>query len=44
VSLTINRPLEGYSDTEIEKIVVGFIAWLQAGTNANLKKIIAGEN
>lgn len=44
VSLTINRPIDGYSDDEILKQVTGFIAWLQAGTNANLKKLIAGEN
>lgn len=44
VSLTINRPLDGYSDDEILKQVTGFVAWLQAGTNANLKKLIAGEN
>lgn len=44
IALTINRPLEGYSDAEIEKQVTGFISWLTAGTNANLKKIIAGEN
>lgn len=44
VALTINRPLEGYSDSDIEKMVGGFIDWLKAGTNANLKKIIAGEN
>lgn len=44
VSLNINRPAEGYSDTEVLKQVSGFIAWLTAGTNANLKKLIAGEN
>lgn len=44
VSLTINRPVSGFSDAEVEKQVVGFIAWLTAGTNANLKKILAGEN
>lgn len=44
IALTINRPLEGYSDADVEKQVVGFIAWLTASTNANLKKLIAGEN
>lgn len=44
IALTINRPLEGFSDADVEKQVVGFIAWLTASTNANLKKIIAGEN
>lgn len=44
VSLTINRPLAGYSDDDIVKQVTGFISWLTAGTNANLKKLIAGES
>lgn len=44
IALTINRPLEGFSDADIEKQVVGFFGWLTAGTNANLKKILAGEN
>lgn len=44
VSLTINRPLEGYSDDEILDQVTGFITWLTADTNANLNKLIAGEN
>lgn len=44
ISLTINRPIQGYSDEDVLKQVSGFIAWLTAGTNTNLKKIIAGEN
>lgn len=44
VSLTINRPIDGYSDEEILKQVTGFITWLTGSTNANLKKLIAGEN
>lgn len=44
VALTINRPIDGFSDSEIEKQVAGFITWLTASSNANLKKIIAGEN
>lgn len=44
IALTINRPASGYSDSDVEKQVVGFINWLTASTNANLKKIIAGEN
>ena len=44
ISLNINRPSAGFTDAEIEKEVVGFFAWLTAGTNANLKKLIAGEN
>jgi hypothetical protein len=44
ISLIIDRPLEGYSDAEIEKQVVGLLNALTASTNALLKKIIAGEN
>lgn len=43
VSLTINKPIAGYTDDDILAQVTGFIAWLTAGTNANLKKLIAGE-
>jgi hypothetical protein len=43
-SLAINRPLEGYSDDECLLQLTGLIAWLTAGTNANAKKLIAGEN
>lgn len=44
ISFIIDRPLEGYSDAEVEAQVVGFITYLTAGSNANLKKLIAGEN
>jgi len=44
VTLTIIRPLDGYSDAEIVKQVAGLCAWLTASTNANLTKFVAGEN
>lgn len=44
ISLTIVRPLDGYTDAEIEKQLTGLITWLTASTNANLKKFVAGEN
>ncbi len=44
VSITIDRPLTGISDADIEKDVNGYISWLTASSNANLKKLIAGEN
>jgi hypothetical protein len=44
VSLTIDRPLSGVTDAEIEADAAGFITWLTANTNANLKRLIAGEN
>lgn len=44
IALTINRPMDGFSDADVLASVKGFIAWLTASTDANLKKIIAGEN
>lgn len=42
---SVNVPTDGsYTDDDILKEAVGFIAWLTAGTNANLKRLIAGEN
>jgi len=43
VSLTIDVPLQGFTSTEIEQLVTGFLANLTAGTNLNLKKFIGGE-
>jgi len=39
-----NRPLTGVSDTVAEQLAAGLISWLTASTNANLKKLLAGEN
>lgn len=44
VSITIDRPSAGTTDAEIEKDLLGLIAWLTASTNANLKKLVVGEN
>jgi len=44
VSVTIDRPLTGVTDADVEKDFTGYIAWLTASSNANLKKLIAGEN
>lgn len=44
ITLTINRPVSGYSDADILDHVKGFIGWLTASTDTNLKKVIAGEN
>lgn len=44
ISFNIVRPLDGYSDAEVVKQVTGFITWLTASTNANLIKLVAGEN
>lgn len=39
-----NRPLTGVSDVVAEQLAAGVIAWLTASTNANLKKVLGGEN
>lgn len=44
ITLVVDAPPIGYSDDDLTKAVTGFITWLTAGTNANLKKVIAGEN
>lgn len=44
IALTINRPVDGFSEADVLASVKGFIGWLTASTDANLKKIIAGEN
>ena len=44
VSITIDRPNSGVTDADVEKDLLGLIAWLTASTNANLKKLVAGEN
>lgn len=44
IAITINRPALGLSDDKVLTDVKAFIAWLTANTDANLKKIIAGEN
>ncbi len=43
-SITIDRPLSGVTDAEIEQDLLALIKWLTDNTNANLKKLIAGEN
>lgn len=44
IALTINRPMDGFSEADVLTSVKAFISWLTASTDANLKKIIAGEN
>lgn len=44
VSFTIDRPRVGVTDAEIEKDALALIGWLTASTNANLKKLVGGEN
>jgi CMP-N-acetylneuraminic acid synthetase len=44
ISLNVTRPLDGYTDAEVVKQLVGFFAFFTANTNANLIKFVAGEN
>lgn len=44
IQLTINRPNVGFSEAETLADVKGLLSWLSAGTDANLKKFIGGEN
>lgn len=43
-TIIANRPKTGISDTVAEQLASGLIAWATAGSNANLKKLLAGEN
>lgn len=44
VSVSINRPSVGLNDADIITIVKNVFDFLTAGTDANLKKLVAGEN
>jgi len=43
-TIIANRPKTGISDVVAEQLAAGLIAWATAGSNANLKKLLAGEN
>ncbi len=44
VSVTIDRPLTGVTDTEAIDALTSLNTWGSASTNANFKKLAAGEN
>lgn len=44
VTLTINRPIVGFSEEDTLAVAKGLVGWLTASSDANLKKVIAGEN
>lgn len=44
VSISINRPQAGLLDSDVITMVVNAFDCLTAGTNANLKKLVGGEN
>lgn len=44
VSITVDRPLTGFTDTEAIDQIASLNTWGTASTNANFKKLAAGEN
>lgn len=44
VRLTVDQPLQGFSVADLQALVVGFLANLTASTNANIGKLLGGEN
>jgi hypothetical protein len=44
ITFISNRPLVGVTDALAEQLAAGLITWLTASSNANLKKLLAGEN
>lgn len=44
IRLTVDQPLQGYSVADLQFALLGFIGNLTAGTNANIAKLLGGEN
>jgi hypothetical protein len=44
VRIVVDTPVQGFTNADLEALVVGFLANLSAGTNANLKKLLGAEN
>jgi len=44
ISITVDRPLTGITDADVEASYVALSSWSTASTNANFKKLAAGEN
>lgn len=44
ISLTIIRPLDGFSDEETLQQITALNTWGSANSNANFKKLVVGEN
>jgi len=42
--IVVDTPLQGYSLTEQQQVVAGFLAWLTASSNAAVTKLLGGEN
>lgn len=44
VRLVVDAPLQGYTPADLQALIVGFLASLTAGSNANLAKLLGGES
>lgn len=44
VRLVVDAPIQGFTAAELEALIVGYVNSLTAGTNANIKKLLGGEN
>jgi len=44
VRLVVDAPLQGYTPADLQAIIVGFLANLSGGTNANIAKLLGGES
>lgn len=44
VSVLVNVPLFGFTTTEVVNEASGLLSWLTATSNANLTKLVGGEN
>ena len=44
ISITVDRPLTGITDADVDASFSALSTWSTASTNANFKKLAAGEN
>ena len=44
IRLTVDQPIQGYTVAELTKVITGFLGTLTASSNANITKLLGGEN
>lgn len=44
VQLVLDRPIQGYTNTELEDILLAVAGWLSASSGANTTKFVGGES
>jgi hypothetical protein len=44
VRITVDQPVQGYTVDELKAVIVGFFANLTASSNANIVRLLGGEN